>query len=63
MGRGSDLVKRLIRVAVLLWVARWAVLEAASWAARRRPRGAPPLESTRIPGRMPRRREPEDPNG
>jgi len=56
-------VRRIVRLAVLLWVARWAVLEAASWAARRRPQGGPPLESRRIPGRMPRRFEREDPNG
>ena len=57
------MVKRLVRLAALLWIARWAVLEAASWVARRRPQSAPPLESMRIPGRMPRRHEPEDPNG
>jgi len=56
-------VKRLLELAALALLLRWAALEAASWAARRRPRGASPLESTRIPGRMPRRREPEAPNG
>jgi hypothetical protein len=53
----------VLKLAALAWVLRWAALEAGSWAARRRPRGAPPLESTRIPGRMPRRREFEAPNG
>ena len=57
------MVKRLVRLAALLWIARWAVLEAASWAARRRPQSPPPLESMRIPGRMPRRHETENPNG
>jgi hypothetical protein len=57
------MVKRLLRLVAALWIARWAVLEAASWVVRRRPQGAPPLQSTRIPGRMPRRHEPEDPNG
>jgi len=56
-------VRRLLRLAVLAWLLRWAALEAASAAARRRPQGASPLESTRTPGRMPRRHEPEDPNG
>lgn len=57
------MVRRVLKLAALAWVLRWAALEAGSWAARRRPRGAPPLESTRIPGRMPRRREFEAPNG
>jgi hypothetical protein len=56
-------VRRLLKLAALAWILRWAVLEAASWAARRRPQSPPPLESVRIPGRMPRRREPEAPNG
>jgi hypothetical protein len=56
-------VKRLVRLAALVWIARWAALEAASWVGARRPSGPPPLESMRVPGRMPRRREPEDPNG
>ena len=57
------MVTRLLKLVALAVVLRWAALEAASWAARRRPRGAPPLESARIPGRMPRRHEPEAPNG
>jgi len=56
-------VTRLLKLVALAVVLRWAALEAASWAARRRPRGAPPLESARIPGRMPRRHEREAPNG
>lgn len=57
------MVKQLLRLALAAWIVRWAALEAASWAGRRRPPGLPPLESLRIPGRMPRRHEPEDPNG
>ncbi|MBX5474383.1 MAG: hypothetical protein IRZ20_05155 [Thermoleophilia bacterium] len=48
---------RLLRFALAAWLARWAALELASWLGRRRPRGAPPVDSPRIPGRMPRRRE------
>ena len=57
------MVRRLLKLAAVAWILRWAALEAASWAARRRPQGPPPLESERVPGRMPRRREPEAPNG
>ena len=56
-------MRRLLGLAVLAWIARWAVLEAASWAGRRGPPGPPPIDSIRIPGRMPRRHECEDPNG
>ena len=56
-------MRRLLRLAVLAWIARWAVVEAASWAGRRRPPGPAPVDSIRVPGRMPRRHEPEDPNG
>jgi len=51
--RGSLLV-RLLALAALAWVGRWAVLEAASYLHRRRPRPAPsPRESANVPGAMP----------
>jgi hypothetical protein len=52
------MVKRLFGLVVVIWVARWAALELASWIGRRRPPGPPPIDSPRVPGRMPRRHEP-----
>jgi len=51
------MVRRLLRVAAVAWIGRWAALELASWLGRRRPQGPPPVESARVPGRMPRRHE------
>ena len=50
-------MRRAVLVIVALATARWAVLELASYLMRRRPPGPSPLESERIPGRMPRRGE------
>jgi hypothetical protein len=51
--RGSLLV-RLLVLAALAWVGRWAVLELASYLHRTRPRPAPPpRESANVPGAMP----------
>lgn len=46
-------MSRLLRLAAVLWVARWAVLELASFVARygRIPRARP--RNDREPGRMP----------
>lgn len=60
MAGGADLVRRLLRLAVAAWLLRWAVLELASFLGRRRPQGPAPIDSLRVPGRMPRRREPDD---
>jgi hypothetical protein len=58
-------VRRLLYVAAAVWIGRWLALEAASWLGRRRPPGPAPVDSPRVPGRMPRRHEPIDngPNG
>jgi hypothetical protein len=47
-------VKRLVRLALVLWVVRWVAMELAAYAGRhwRRP-GPAPNDSTRQPGRMP----------
>ncbi len=51
--RGSLLV-RLLALAALAWVGRWAALEAAAYIHRMRPRPAPsPRESASPPGAMP----------
>jgi hypothetical protein len=47
-------MRRLAVAAIGVWVARWALLELASYAGRHwLPRGRPPNESPRQPGRMP----------
>lgn len=57
-------MRRLLGLAVALWLGRWLALELASWLGRRRPQGPPPVDAPRVPGRMPRRREPDaNPNG
>ncbi|HET7568634.1 MAG TPA: hypothetical protein VFJ91_11615 [Gaiellaceae bacterium] len=56
-------MRRLARFALAAWVGRWLALELASWLGRRRPPGPAPVDSPRLPGRMPRRREPDQPNG
>jgi hypothetical protein len=50
-------VRRLLLLGLLVLVGRWAMLELASWMGRRRPPGPPPIDSPRVPGRMPRRHE------
>jgi hypothetical protein len=55
-------VRLVIGLALGAWIGRWAVLELASFLVRRRPRGPSPLESERIPGLMPTRRELHRPN-
>ncbi len=47
-------VRRLLKLALLAWLARWAAGELAGYAGRhwRKP-GPPPLESPRAPGHMP----------
>ncbi|HKI92769.1 MAG TPA: hypothetical protein VJ986_10760 [Gaiellaceae bacterium] len=50
-------MRGLLRLAAAAWIGRWLALELASWLGRRRPPGPPPVESSRIPGRMPRRHE------
>ena len=51
--RGSLLV-RLLLLAALAWVGRWAALEAAAYIHRTRPRPVPsPRESANPPGAMP----------
>jgi len=51
--RGSLLV-RLLALAALAWVGRWAALEAAAYVHRTWPRPAPsPRESVNPPGAMP----------
>ncbi len=52
------MVRRLLALGAVAWVARWLALEVAAWLGRRRPQGPPPVDSPRVPGRMPRRREP-----
>ncbi|HVC86923.1 MAG TPA: hypothetical protein VNC40_05790 [Gaiellaceae bacterium] len=46
-------MRLLLRLAVLTWVARWAVLELASRLGHRLPAGPAPLDSARPPGWMP----------
>jgi hypothetical protein len=46
-------VRRLLALAAALWVARWALLELAAFAARRLPRPRPAPRNDREPGRMP----------
>ncbi len=49
--------KRLVYVALGLWLGRWAAMELASYAGRRLlPPGPPPKNSPRRPGLMPLRR-------
>ena len=51
--RGSLLV-RLLVLAAVAWIGRWAALEAASYIHRTRPRPAPsPRDSAHPPGAMP----------
>jgi hypothetical protein len=47
-------VRRLLRLAVALWLLRWAAMELAAYAGRnwRRP-GPAPKDSPRAPGHMP----------
>ena len=48
------MVRRLLALAALAWVGRWAVLELASWLARRPGRPPPPpSDPARPPGYMP----------
>jgi hypothetical protein len=48
------MVKRLLVVAALVWVARWAAMELAAYAGRHwQRRGPAPKDSPRQPGRMP----------
>jgi hypothetical protein len=51
--RAGLLVKRLLAVAAAVWVGRWALLELASFAARRLPLPKVPPRNDREPGRMP----------
>jgi hypothetical protein len=54
MARRADVVRRLLGLAALAWVGRWAALELAAYAGRHwLPRGRPSKESPRQPGRMP----------
>jgi hypothetical protein len=46
-------LSRILVVAVVLWVGRWALRELASQIALRRPIGPAPVDSPRQPGRMP----------
>jgi hypothetical protein len=47
-------IRRLVYLALGLWVARWAAMELASFAGHRLlPPGPPPKDSTRRPGLMP----------
>jgi hypothetical protein len=46
-------VKRLAVLAAALWIARWATLEIAAFAARRLPRPPARPADDREPGRMP----------
>ena len=58
MGGGSGVVKRAVRVAVALWLLRWAARELVAYSGRhwQRP-GPPPRDSERAPGVMPSRFE------
>ena len=49
------MVKRLLKLAVAVWLLRWAAAELASYAGRhwRKP-GPAPIDSPRAPGEMPR---------
>jgi hypothetical protein len=48
--------RRLVYLALGLWVARWAAMELASFAGHRLlPKGPPPKNSPRPPGWMPLR--------
>jgi hypothetical protein len=51
------MVRRALLVIAAVWVGRWLALELGVWIDRRRPCGPPSIDSPRIPGRMPRRRE------
>ena len=42
MEPGADVVRRVIGLALLVWVGRWAAREAASWLVRRRGSGVEP---------------------
>jgi hypothetical protein len=47
--------RRLVQVALALWLGRWLAMELASYAGHRLlPPGPPPKDSPRPPGRMPR---------
>ena len=47
-------MRRLIALALAVWIGRWALRELAALAAPRLlPRSRPALESSRQPGRMP----------
>jgi len=50
-------VRLMLGLAAGAWIARWAALELASYVVRRRPPGPSPLDSERVPGVMPTRRE------
>ena len=51
------MVRRLLRLALAVWLGRWVALEVGSWLGRRRPQGPALVDSPRVPGRMPRRHE------
>jgi hypothetical protein len=54
VGRRADVVRRVLALAAVAWVGRWALLELASYAGRHwLPPGRPANESWRQPGRMP----------
>ncbi|HEX6701148.1 MAG TPA: hypothetical protein VF101_10500 [Gaiellaceae bacterium] len=44
-------LRRVVRLAVLAWIGRWAAMEVASH--RGRGKGPPPNASERAPGHMP----------
>jgi hypothetical protein len=46
-------MRRLLALGAAVWIARWAVLELAAFAARRLPRPGPGPRNHREPGRMP----------
>jgi len=45
--------RRALSLALLVWIARWAAMEFASYIGRHRPRGPAPKDSPRAPGHMP----------
>ena len=48
--------RRLVQVALALWLGRWLAMELASQAGRRLPPGPPPRDSRRRPGWIPTKR-------
>ena len=47
------MLRRLVRIALLVWIGRWAALQLASYVGRYRPVGPAPKDSERAPGHMP----------